>query len=245
MKILKNTICGNTTLNSEDFINWHLAAKGLAELSSLKPSEVIKIKQFSGVSCAMYLTITFKVGSGEVLNQASFRNWVTKKSFGYFAWNTGLLIGILIMVDYNPYINGSYNPRYNPTNPCFFHCSTDIWVFPLFRVGSLSHDICSPVIESKWTTQNLEWLRRWSVKSIPLAWSLLVNFEMRSLASSINFQHWWAIVGEWHHCTSAWAIWRCHFVNVHKSWRTERLGSEVGPWTAHEWPLSMGICALP
>ena len=35
---------------------------------------------------------------------------------------TGWLIGILIMAYYNPYITGSYNPLYNPTNQGFFHC---------------------------------------------------------------------------------------------------------------------------
>lgn len=64
-----NTI-GGYRFNSEDRNQWDLAAKGLAELSSLKPSEVIKIKQFSGVSCAMYLTMAL-VGSGEVLKRAS------------------------------------------------------------------------------------------------------------------------------------------------------------------------------
>ena len=33
---------------------------------------------------------------------------------------TGWLIGILIMVYYNPYITGQYNPLYNPTNQGFF-----------------------------------------------------------------------------------------------------------------------------
>ena len=36
---------------------------------------------------------------------------------------TGWLIGILIMVYYNPYISGQYNPLYNQTNQGFFHCS--------------------------------------------------------------------------------------------------------------------------
>ena len=31
--------------------------------------------------------------------------------------------GILIIVYYNPYLTGYYNPLYNPTNQGFFHCS--------------------------------------------------------------------------------------------------------------------------
>ncbi len=42
-------------------------------------------------------------------------------SFCYAGW----LIGILVMVYYNPYITGEYNPLYNPTNQVFFHCSFD------------------------------------------------------------------------------------------------------------------------
>ena len=33
---------------------------------------------------------------------------------------TGWIIGILVMVYYNPYITGEYNPLYNPTNQGFF-----------------------------------------------------------------------------------------------------------------------------
>ena len=39
---------------------------------------------------------------------------------------TGWLIGILIMVHYNPYITGSYNPLYNQTNQILFDCSHGI-----------------------------------------------------------------------------------------------------------------------
>ena len=38
---------------------------------------------------------------------------------------TGWLIGILILVYYNPHITGQYNPLYNLTNQGFFHCSCD------------------------------------------------------------------------------------------------------------------------
>ena len=37
--------------------------------------------------------------------------------------STGCLIGILIMVYYDPYITGQYNPLYSLTNQGFFHCS--------------------------------------------------------------------------------------------------------------------------
>ena len=46
---------------------------------------------------------------------------------------TGWLIGILIMVYYNPYITGQYNPLYNPTNQVFFrgsHGHFDHFVYP-------------------------------------------------------------------------------------------------------------------
>ena len=36
---------------------------------------------------------------------------------------TGWLIGVLIMVYYNPYITGWYNHQYNPTNQVVCHCS--------------------------------------------------------------------------------------------------------------------------
>ena len=36
---------------------------------------------------------------------------------------TGWLIGILIMVYYNPYIPGQYNLLYTLNNQGFFHCS--------------------------------------------------------------------------------------------------------------------------
>ena len=37
--------------------------------------------------------------------------------------------GILIMVYYNPYITGKYNPLCNPTNQGFFHCSSCLGVW--------------------------------------------------------------------------------------------------------------------
>ena len=45
---------------------------------------------------------------------------------------TGWLIGILIMVYYNPYITGQYNPLYNLTNQGLFHCSYGIYGFRYF-----------------------------------------------------------------------------------------------------------------
>ena len=106
----------------------------------------------------------------------------------------------------------------------FFNCSTDIWVFPFFPRAH------SPTTSARQSSRANGPRRIWSGCGgcqSNLSWFLLVSFEMRSLASSINFQHWWAIVGEWHHCTSAWAMKVSFLPNVHKSWRTERLGSEV------------------
>ena len=50
-----------------------------------------------------------------------------RKKPSYFPWNTGWLIGILIMVYYNPHITGQYNPLYNLTNQGFF--SLLMWGF--------------------------------------------------------------------------------------------------------------------
>ena len=49
---------------------------------------------------------------------------------------TGWLIGILIMVYYNPYITGQYNPLYNPANQGFFRGSSESRIIYLNkRVG--------------------------------------------------------------------------------------------------------------
>ena len=45
----------------------------------------------------------------------------------------GKLIGILIMVYYNPYITGEYNPLYTLNNQVFFHGSDDVpFQWPVF-----------------------------------------------------------------------------------------------------------------
>ena len=38
---------------------------------------------------------------------------------------TDSLIGIVIVINHNPYITGLYNPLYNPTNRDFDHCSVE------------------------------------------------------------------------------------------------------------------------
>ena len=47
-----------------------------------------------------------------------------RKKPSYFPLNPGWLIGILIVVHYNHYIVGWYNPLYNPTKQGFF-CGSD------------------------------------------------------------------------------------------------------------------------
>ena len=53
--------------------------------------------------------------------------------------NPGWLIGILILVDYGPYIIGWYNPLHTLTNQGFFHCSVGkVWDADRFWVSFLS-----------------------------------------------------------------------------------------------------------
>ena len=60
-------------------------------------------------------------------------NWATKKNRPYFPWNTGWLIGILIMIYYNPYITGPKEPgalfsfSQFPASLSSFHTFTTKW----------------------------------------------------------------------------------------------------------------------
>ena len=82
----------------------------------------IGISKLPGV-CFQVRTVTFREGSSPNLTRATNQTLTT---FHYTGW----LIGILVMVYYNPYITGWYNLLYNPTNQGFFHCSlwwSDVW----------------------------------------------------------------------------------------------------------------------
>ncbi len=66
------------------------------------------------------------------LHQCRQKNMLMNKKNPLSFCYTGWLIGILVMVYYNPYITGEYNPLYNPTNQGFFHFSTWIIYFQVF-----------------------------------------------------------------------------------------------------------------
>ena len=65
-----------------------------------------------------------KFPSEQFLNFRKFHIIESRKTLTTFHY-TGWLIGNLIMVYYNPYITGYYNPLNTLTNQGFFHCS--IW----------------------------------------------------------------------------------------------------------------------
>ena len=61
--------------------------------------------------------------------------WATKKTPTFHC--TGWLIGILIMLYYNPYITGQYNPLYTLNNQGFFHCSHGLMDVPQQSASSI------------------------------------------------------------------------------------------------------------
>ena len=72
-----------------------------------------------------------------------------KKSQPYFPLNSGWFIGILVMVDYNPYITGQYNTLDNLTNQGFFHCSLEQtlaqWLFLVPLRGGIGGIVHPPI----------------------------------------------------------------------------------------------------
>ena len=103
---------------------------------------------------------------------------------------TGWLIGILVMVYYNPYITGEYNPLYNPTNQGFFHCSLGILrslylkIFPPASGGFSSQSAVQP---RKCVPQNFR-------KDLGLVY-ICRSFPQKNLLLAFCF--WKAMVYEW------------------------------------------------
>ena len=88
-----SSIFGRVTTASSSF--WKASASQFWVLASLVPNKVT-------IKCGRHLS-----------HEKRKKKRIT---FHYTGW----LIGILIMVYYNPYIPGEYNPLYNPTNQGLF-----------------------------------------------------------------------------------------------------------------------------
>ena len=72
-------------------------------------------------------TLTLRVPCWNVGQSARFRyifHIKKEKNSNIFTdfQYTGCLIWVLIVVSYNPYLIGSYNPQKNPKQPGFSHC---------------------------------------------------------------------------------------------------------------------------